>query len=71
MDAQTAAIAEATPAIRPGIPCKLFTPQVSWINVWLKKGVKYWKPSVETMPATVPLKNKLNNFNFIQSNYVL
>ena len=53
--AKLATIAPPIPEIKPGIPCKLLTPHVSCKYIFLSKGVKYSKPSVETTPATLPI----------------
>lgn len=55
-DPTTAALSK--PPSNPGIPWRLWTPQVSYSPVVLyKKGVRNWKPNVEIIPVVKPISN--------------
>jgi len=50
------AIAEVNPPISPGIPCKDYTPQVSWRPIFfLHQSFQYIDPKAATTPVIAPV----------------
>ena len=44
------------PDIKPGMPCKLLTPQVSCNLILFKSGVRYSYPITERTPENEPIR---------------